>query len=178
MSWSSASSSQDLSPHVLQTGYKAPLGFYTGDQPAPTLPQPHEVMQESTQPCCDRQWDEQRIRNLQLQDGSAAGSRSSVPHLLMVWVMEVCRCSPALLAGSWGRDGTRLLSAGMLTLRRNAWRRVGCKGNRRVRAQPVRMSAIQHQLLPHILLAAVYSDHTLLDHSTRSREAQSVGFAS
>lgn len=52
-----------------------------------------------------------------------------MPHLLMVWVMEVCRCSAGLRAGSCGRDGTRLLSAGMLTLRRNACRRVGCKGS-------------------------------------------------
>lgn len=48
-----------------------------------------------------------------------------VPHLLMVCVMEVCLCSAGLRAGSCGRDGTRLLSAGMLTLRRNACRRVG-----------------------------------------------------
>lgn len=52
-----------------------------------------------------------------------------VPHLLMVWVMEVCRCSADLRAGSCGRDSTRLLSAGMLTLRRNACRRAACQGS-------------------------------------------------
>lgn len=116
---------------------------------------------------------------------------SSVPHLLMVWVIEVCRCSTGLRAGSLGRDGTRLLSAGMLTLRRNAWRRVGCRGKQEgVSVLGVRLHkasqageqlAIQHvlhELRQHTLLALAYPDHTLLDHSTRSREGQSVGFAS
>lgn len=69
-----------------------------------------------------------------------------MPHLLMVWVMEVWRCSPALRAGSCGRDGTRLLSAGMLTLRRNAWRRVGCEGTEGIRGRDLRWAGQQFNM--------------------------------
>lgn len=54
-----------------------------------------------------------------MAESSKAGSMNSVSHLLMVWVIEVCRCSTGLLT-SLGREGTRVLSAGMLTLRRKA----------------------------------------------------------
>lgn len=52
-----------------------------------------------------------------MAESTKAGSMNSVSHLLMVWVIEVCRCSTGLLT-SLGREGTRVLSAGMLTLRR------------------------------------------------------------
>ena len=61
-----------------------------------------------------------------MAESSKAGSMNSVSHLLMVWVIEVCRCSTGLLT-SLGREGTRVLSAGMLTLRRKAWRLVDCE---------------------------------------------------
>lgn len=54
-----------------------------------------------------------------MAESTKAGSMNSVSHLLMVWVIEVCRCSTGLLT-SLGREGTRVLSAGMLTLRRKA----------------------------------------------------------
>lgn len=60
-----------------------------------------------------------------MAESTKEGSMEPVSHLLMVWVMEVCRCSTGLLP-SLGREGTRVLSAGMLTLRRKVWRLVGC----------------------------------------------------
>lgn len=54
-----------------------------------------------------------------MAESTKADSLNSVSHLLMVWVIEVCRCSTGLLA-SLGREGTRVFSAGMLTLRRKA----------------------------------------------------------
>lgn len=68
------------------------------------------------------QTEDHKFKNKGWQDmaeSTKAGSMSSVSHLLMVWVIEVCRCSTGRLT-SFGREGTRVLSAGMLTLRRKA----------------------------------------------------------
>lgn len=52
-------------------------------------------------------------------------NQSAVP-LRIVCVMDIWRCS-AGRRGSWWGEGTRAGSAGMLTLRRNAWRLKGCR---------------------------------------------------
>jgi hypothetical protein len=51
----------------------------------------------------------------------AHGAARVTQYLRMVCVMEVWRCSTGR-RGSWCGEGTRTVSAGILTLRRKAWR--------------------------------------------------------